>query len=42
MNRVQNIWKKKKERVTWVLVHYNEYTTVHIEEKEKKSDIGTI
>jgi hypothetical protein len=33
--------EEKKERVTSVLVQYNEYSTVHMEEKERKSDIGT-
>ena len=41
MSRVQYIWKKKKERMTWVPVQYNEQSTVHMEEKERKSDIGT-
>ena len=40
MSRVQYIWKKKKEKVT--SVQYNEQRTVHMEEKERKSGIGTI
>ena len=40
MSREQYIWKKKKERI--ILVQYNEQSTVHMEEKERKSDISTI
>ena len=40
MSRVQYIWKKKKESVT--SVQHNEQSTVHMEEKLRKSDMGTI
>ena len=40
MSRVQYIWKKKKERVAFA--QYNELSTVHMKEKERKNDISTI